>query len=98
MIVTSLFLGIPVPVPRNRGQEAASNESTEGNKENAQNVSNVPTNQSVDVDKSQQAAPGSPTENIKIDLLPRQQPRRTEADFRLPEGSRRKGPEDCKQQ
>ena len=39
------------------------------------------------------------TENIKLVLTQRPEPRRTEEDFRLPEGSRKKaGEENCKQQ
>ena len=43
--------------------------------------------------------PGTPTENINLVLTQRPEPRRTEADFRLPEGARKKaGGDDCKTQ
>ena len=43
-------------------------------------------------------APGTPTDSINIVLTQKQEPRRTEADFRLPEASRKKGGDDCKTQ
>ena len=89
--------GIPVPSRTDRNQV---NVARDTNKENTSQVGNVP-EASKDVSRDttkEMNAPGSPTENINIVLTQKQEPRRTEADFRLPEGSRKKGGDDCKTQ
>ena len=97
--------GIPVP---SRGDKAKTVVVTENNKENTavdtssnHHANSMSTSrQQIDTSSSVKetsvsAASGSPT--IKLNLFNRQEPRMTEEDFKLPEGSRKK-PDECKTQ
>ena len=48
--------------------------------------------------KENSVAPGSPTEDIQLNLFKRQEPGRTEEDYRLPEQARKRPDQDCKTQ
>ena len=90
--------GIPVPSRADRNAQA-----NVVNKENTAQAGNIePEAASKDVSRDttkEMNAPGTPTDSINIVLTQKQEPRRTEADFRLPEASRKKHQgDDCKTQ
>ena len=94
--------GIPVPTRGDKVKTVV----VESDKENTVDTSNHQASNSMSTSRqtmdtssaketSVAAAPASPT--IKLNLFNRQEPRMTEEDFKLPEGSRKK-PDDCKTQ
>ena len=89
--------GIPVPSRADRNNQASTNKEN-----NAAQAGNVEEAVSKDVSRDTTKeinAPGTPTDTINIVLTQKQEPRRTEADFRLPEASRKKQQgDDCKTQ
>jgi len=87
-----------VPVPSRADRNNAANTNKENNA--AGNVEEVAASKDVSRDTTKEMnAPGTPTDTINIVLTQKQEPRRTEADFRLPEASRKKQQgDDCKTQ
>merc|ERR1712098_786010 len=84
--------GIPVPQPRDKRQIQ---EKSEVNKENT--IAQIQSNAQVgkkDTSVSQQ----DQTEDFELVLKSRPETKRTAEDFRLPEGSRKRGGDDCKTQ
>merc|ERR1712029_111008 len=88
--------GVPVPQPRDKRQHQ---EKSEVNKENTNSDSQLQSNKSNSVNKKDTSAcQQDQTEEFDLVLKPRQEPKRTAEDFRLPEGSRKRGGDDCKTQ
>merc|ERR1712029_258319 len=88
--------GVPVPQPRDKRQHQ---EKSEVNKENTNSDSQLQSNKSNPVNKKDTSvSQQDQTEEFDLVLKPRQEPKRTAEDFRLPEGSRKRGGDDCKTQ
>merc|ERR1712029_507497 len=88
--------GVPVPQPRDKRQHQ---EKSEVNKENTNSDSQLQSNKSNSVNKKDSSvSQQDQTEEFDLVLKPRQEPKRTAEDFRLPEGSRKRGGDDCKTQ